>query len=191
MSSTSRRGDEDSRGSEPSDPVRGPVADGSSEPVEAGAGGPEGGPAEAPRSVAERLLLGLVAAGIAALVAATFLPVLRISVNERVVTALDRTGWDEHGAALLALAAFAALMLAALLRGDGGVAPALAIALCGLAVIAVVAASDLPDVGDVGAVGTRLQSGKVGTGLGAYAEALGGVLLLAGGGGLALRGRRG
>ena len=49
-------------------------------------------------------------------------------------------------------------------------------------------ASDLPDVGDVGSVGARLE-GEVGTGLGAYAETLGGVLLLAGGGGLALRSR--
>ena len=86
----------------------------------------------------------MVVAGIAALVAATFLPVLRISVDERVVTSLDRTGWDEHGAALLALAAFAALMLAALARGDGGIAAAVAIALCGLAVIVIVASPTCP-----------------------------------------------
>ena len=174
MSSASRRVDEDSRGSEPSSPVPEPMATGDGEPLPA----------------ASKALFGAVAAGIAALVAATLLPVLRISIDERVVTALDRSGWDEHGAALIALAAFAALMLAVLLRGDGGVAAAVAIALCGVAVVAIVIASDLPDVGDVGAVGSRLQSGKVGTGLGAYAETLGGVLLLAGGGGLALTFRR-
>ena len=43
----------------------------------------------------------------------------------------------------------------------------------------------------LGVVGTKLQSGEVGTGLGAYAEALGGVLLQACGGGLALRSLRG
>ena len=136
-----------------------------------------------------RVLGAMVAGGIAALIAATFLPVLRISVNDEVITDLDRTGWDEHGAALLALAAFATLMLAAVARGDGGAAPAIAIALCGVAVIVIVVASDLPDVGDVGSVGARLREGEVGTGLGAYAETLGGVLLLAGGGGLALRSR--
>ena len=182
MSSTSRRVDEDSRGSGPSSAVPEPLATADGEPLTA----------------VSRALLGAVAAGVIALVAATFLPVLRISVDEGVVTSLDRSGWDEHGAALLALAVFAALMLAALLRGEGGdengreagSAAALAIALCGVAVIAIVIASDLPDVGEVGAVGTRLRSGEVGTGLGAYAETLGGVLLLAGGGGLVLRGGR-
>ena len=146
VSSTSRRAGEDSRGPEAGGPV---------------ATGEEQGPAGV-----DRLLIGMVMAGIAALVAATFLPVLRISVDERVVKSLDRTGWDEHGAALLALAAFAALMLAALARGDGGIAAAVAIALCGLAVILIVVLSDLPDVGDTGAVGERLETGEVGTGPG-------------------------
>jgi hypothetical protein len=173
VSSTSRRADEDSRGSGAQNPVEDPEATGD------GAG----------RDTVTTALLAMIAAGIAALIAATFLPVLRISVDERVITALDRTGWDQHGAALLALAAFAAFMLVALVRGDGGRAAAVAIALCGAVAIVIVVATDLPDVGDVGSVGERLRTGEVGTGLGAYAEALGGVLLLAGGGGLALRAR--
>ena len=136
-----------------------------------------------------RLLTLLTAAGIAALIASAFLPVLRISVNERVVTALDRSGWDQHGAALIALALLAAALLPLAARGNPTAAGA--IALTGLAAIAIIIATDLPDVGDVGAVGAQLDDGKVGTGLGAHAEALGGVLLLAGGGLMAFSSRRG
>ena len=175
MSSASHRVDEDSRGSEAENRVPSPVDAGDSEPSPG----------------VSTALTALVVAGIIALVAATFLPVLRITINDRVITELDRTGWDEHGAALLALAAFAALMLAALLRGDAITAPAVAIALCGVAALVIAIASDLPDIGEVGTVGRRLRDGEVGTGLGAYAETLGGVLLLAGGGLMAFRSRRG
>ena len=62
---------------------------------------------------------------------------------------------------------------------------AVAIALVGIAALAIAIASDLPDVGDTGSIGTRLEDAEIGTGLGAYAETLGGVLLLAAGGMLA------
>ena len=103
------------------------------------------------------------------------------------LTALDRTGWDEHGAALIALALFAVVLLRPALRGSRPAA--VAIALAGAAALAITIASDLPDVGDKGAVGARFETGEVGTGFGAYLEALGGVLLLAAGGFLALTGR--
>ncbi len=175
MSSASRRADEDSRGSEAEN--RAPNAPSAS---------PEAAdpPARAPFAV----LTILAAAGIAALIASAFLPVLRISVDERVATALDRSGWDQHGAALVALALFAAALLPLAARGNAAAAGA--IALTGLVAIAIVIATDLPDVGDVGSVGSQLDDGKVGTGLGAYAETLGGVLLLAAGGLMALRARR-
>jgi hypothetical protein len=128
--------------------------------------------------------MGLV--GAASLVLATFLPVLRVSVDDRVLTALDRTGWDEHGAALIALALLALILLLPALRGSRPAA--VAVALAGLAALVITIASDLPDVGDNGAVGRQLETGEVGTGFGAYLEALGGVLLLAAGGLLAFRG---
>ncbi len=168
MSNASRRVDEDSRGDEPEN-----------RPGEEAGSGRSG----------RRAALGvIVLAGSAALVAATFTPVLRITVSERVITALDRTGWDEHGAALLALSALALVLLPAALRGS--VVAGLAIALSGAAAVLIAVTTDLPDIGDSGAIGARLRDGEVGAGIGAYAETLGGVLLLSAGGLLALANRR-
>ena len=151
---------------------RGPEAE---NPVESPSGG---------RSSASTVLAVMALIGAAALIAATFLPVLRISIDDEVVSGLDRTGWDEHGAALLALAIFALALLRPALRGSRPAA--LAIALAGIAALAIAVASDLPDIGDTGALGNRLEAGKVGAGFGAYAETLGGILLVAAGGMLAL-----
>ena len=60
-----------------------------------------------------------VVAGALAGLAATVLPVLRIEIAGRVLSSLDRTGWDLHGLALLALAGLAALLLPAAARGSG------------------------------------------------------------------------
>jgi hypothetical protein len=143
-------------------------------------------PAETDRqrrsSLTTALSLLAVAGGLL-LIVATFLPVLRISVDGEVLTALDRTGWDEHGAALLALGLFALALTPAAFRGARPAA--IAIALVGIAALAIAIASDLPDVGDTGSVGMRLEDAEIGTGLGIYAETLGGVLLLAAGGMLA------
>lgn len=181
MSASSQRGDEYSRGPEVENR---PAAQVAGEP-----GTPPAGDAAvaAPGRGANALAI-LAAAGVAALVAATFLPVLRIQVSERVITSLDSTGWDRHGASLLVLAALAALMISAARRGSTAAAAALTLA--GVAALAIVIGSDLPDVGDVGPIGDRLREGKVGTGLGAHAEALGGVLLLATGGLLTAINRR-
>jgi len=125
-------------------------------------------------------------AGVASLVAATVLPVLRIAAAGRIVPALDRTGWHVHGPALLLIAAVALLMLGLALRGS--LAAAVALAVCGLTALGIAAAADLPDIGSSGLVGEQLLTGTTHAGLGAYAEVLGGVLLLAAGGILAFAG---
>ena len=124
-----------------------------------------------------------VVAGALAGLAATVLPVLRIEIAGRVLSSLDRTGWDLHGLALLALAGLAALLLPAAARGSGVAAAVIVVA--GLGIVGIAAATDLPDVGDTGLVGARLIEGTARAGAGAYAEALSGVLLVLGGGVLA------
>ena len=167
MNSAPRRAVEYSRGPEAENPVEEPPAGLSRERI---------------------ALATLALIGAAMLIAATLLPVLRISVDNEVITGLDRSGWDEHGAALLALAAFALVLLRPALRGSRPAA--VAIALVGIAALAIAIASDLPDVGDTGSIGNRLEDAEIGTGLGAYAETLGGVLLLAAGGILAFANSR-
>jgi hypothetical protein len=128
---------------------------------------------------------GLIAglAGAAALVAATLLPVLRLEVLGRVRPALDRTGWDLHGPALLVLAALALVLLALALRGS--LPAALALGAAGLAVLAIAVLGDLPDVGRTDLVQEPYALGTVQAGAGAFAEIIGGVLLLGAGGALA------
>ena len=82
------------------------------------------------RSSTVLAVMGLV--GAASLVAATFLPVLGSASTTRVLTALDRTGWDEHGAALIALAVVRARRCCGR-RCAASRPAAVAIALCGLA----------------------------------------------------------
>jgi len=132
---------------------------------------------------ARRAAAAAVLAGALAALAATVLPVLRIEIAGRVQSSLDRTGWDLHGPALLALAALAVVLLPAAARGSGIAAAVIVVA--GLGIIGITAGLDLPDVGDTGLVGARLIEGTAKAGAGAYAEALAGVLLVLGGGVLA------
>jgi hypothetical protein len=127
---------------------------------------------------------GLIAglAGVAALVAATLLPVLRIEVVGRVRPALDRTGWDLHGPALLVLGALALLALVLALRGS--LPAALAVGAAGAAALAIAVLGDLPDIGRTDLVEEPYALGTVQAGAGAFAEIVGGVLLLAAGGAL-------
>ena len=132
---------------------------------------------------ARRAAAVAVLAGALAALAATVLPVLRIEIAGRVQSTLDRTGWDLHGPALLALALLAVVLLPAAARGSGVAAAVIVVA--GLGIVGLTAATDLPDVGDSGLVGARLIVGTAKAGTGAYAEALAGVLLVLGGGVLA------
>lgn len=132
---------------------------------------------------ARRAAAAAVLAGALAALAATILPVLRIEIAGRVESSLDRTGWDLHGPALLALAALAVVLLPAAVRGSGLAAAVIVVA--GLGIVGIAAATDLPDVGDSGLVGAQLVEGTAKAGAGAFAEALAGVLLVLGGGVLA------
>jgi hypothetical protein len=127
---------------------------------------------------------GLIAglAGVAALVAATLLPVLRLEVANRIRPALDRSGWDLHGPALLLLAALALALLVLALRGS--LPAALAVGAVGLAALGIAVLADLPDVGRTDLVQEPYALGTVQAGAGAFAEIVGGVLLLASGGAL-------
>ncbi len=121
--------------------------------------------------------------GIAGLVVATLSPVQRIEVAGRIRPAFDRTGWDVHGPALVLVAGVALVLLVLAVRGSR--AAALGLAVCGLVAIGIAVLGDLPDIGDSGLVGERLVEGTVRAGIGAFAEVLGGVLLLLAGGVLA------
>jgi hypothetical protein len=135
-------------------------------------------------SAARRAGAAAVVAGAAAAVLATFLPVLRVAADRELVPALDRSGWDLHGPALIALALLAVVALPAAVRG--AVAAALAICVSGLVVLGLAVLDDLPDVGTKGLVGADLLEGVTRAGAGAYVEVLAGVLLVLGGGVLAL-----
>ncbi len=140
---------------------------------------------QAPAARAALAVCALI--GIASLVVATLAPVLRVETSGRIDTALDRTGWDVHGPALLLIAIVALPLLGLALRGS--LAAALALAACGLTALGIAVAADLPDIGSTGLVGAQLLTGTTRAGLGAYAEILGGVLLLVAGGILAFVGR--
>ncbi len=136
-------------------------------------------------SAAVRRALGVAGlAGAACLVAATFLPVIRIEVDGRARAALDQTGWDLHGPALVLLAAVAVPLLVLALRG-ALIAP-LALAFAGLGALAIAVFADAPDVGDTGAVGASLLEGTSVAGPGLYLETLGAILLVFAGGVIAL-----
>jgi hypothetical protein len=127
------------------------------------------------RGAAAAVLLGALAA-----IAATFLPVLRVAIDRELEPSLDRTGWDLHGPALLALAILAVVLLPAAVRGV--TAAAAAVTLIGFVLLGIVLLGDLPDVDDTGLVGGQLVEGTLRAGTGAYAEALAGALVLLGGG---------
>jgi hypothetical protein len=133
---------------------------------------------------ARRGAVAAVVAGAAAAVLATFLPVLRVAADRELVPALDRSGWDLHGPALAALALLALALLPAAARGAQ--AAALAVCIAGAVVLGLAVLDDLPEIGEQGLVGAELLDGVTRAGPGAYVELVAGVLLLLGGGVLAL-----
>jgi len=135
-------------------------------------------------SGARRAAAAAVLAGAAAAVVATFLPVLRVAADRELAPELDRSGWDLHGPALIALALMALVALPAAVRGS--VAATLAVCASGLVVLGLAVLDDLPEIGEQGLVGAELLEGVTRAGVGAYVEVLAGVLLLLGGGVLAL-----
>lgn len=125
-------------------------------------------------------------AGVVLLVAATFSPVVEISVggSDAITADVDRSlsGYDRHSVALLLIALFAGAMLAGALRGAR---PAmLAVAACGIAVLLIAVLVDVPDLDRVGPVGELYEDARAEAGSGFYLETLGGALLLIAGGGL-------
>ena len=132
-------------------------------------------------------LIGVTAVlfGVVALFCTTVTTVLRIATRGE---SLERTGWDLHGPALPLLAILAAGLLPIALRGSA--VAAIGILCAGLATIGITAIGDLPQIGSNGAVGPLLLAGVVRAGPGAYLEALGAILLMFGGGLLAINRRR-
>jgi hypothetical protein len=127
-------------------------------------------------------------AGVAALVAATFTTVIRITVGATTrLAALDTqlSGWDRHGPALLVIAALAIVMLAGAVRR--GARPAIvAVIVCGAAALFVALVFDAPRLDDTGQVGRLYADASAGPGVGFWLELAGGVLLAGAGGGLLL-----
>jgi hypothetical protein len=125
-------------------------------------------------------------AGVAALVAATFTTVIRITVGATTrLAALDThlSGWDRHGPALLVIAAFALVMLVGAVRR--GARPAvIAVIVCGAAALLVALAFDAPRLDDTGQVGRLYADASAGPGVGFWLELAGGALLAVAGGGL-------
>ena len=130
-----------------------------------------------------------VAAGVVCLVLATFTTVIEIKVGTTSrVPGRDThlSGWDRHGPALLIIAAFAAAMLAGALRGAR---PAMiALAVLGLVTLGIAIIGDVPDLNETGFIGEVYEDAAAGPSAGFYLETLGGVLLLAGGGLMAVVG---
>jgi hypothetical protein len=138
-------------------------------------------------------VLAAALAGVAALVAASFTTVIRITVGTTTrLASLDTelSGWDRHGPGLLVIAGFALVMLAG--AYGGGARPAMAaVAVCGAAALVVALGLDLPHLDDTGQVGRLYDDAAAGARAGFWLEVAGGVLLVAAGLGMlaATRGR--
>ena len=148
-------------------------------------------PALRPSTASLRALrIGLsvaAAAGVVCLVLATFTTVIEIKVGTTTrIPGRDThlSGWDRHGPALLIVAGFAAAMVVGALRGAR---PAMiALAVLGLVALVIVVVSDVPDLNETGFIGEVYEDAAAGPSAGFYLETLGGVLLLAAGGLMAL-----
>lgn len=145
-----------------------------------------------PIASSQALRIGLcaaAAAGVICLLLATFTTVIEIKVGTTTrLPGRDThlSGWDRHGPALLIVAVFAAAMVAGALRGAR---PAMiALAVLGLVVLAIALVGDVPDLNETGFIGEVYEDAAAGPEAGFYLETLGGVLLLAGGGLLAVAG---
>jgi hypothetical protein len=125
------------------------------------------------------------AAGVAALVAATFTTVIQITVGTTSrLASLDTelSGWDRHGPALLVIAAFALVMLVGAARGAR---PAIvAVAVCGAAALRIALATDVLHLDDTGQVGRLYTDAVAGPQVGFWLELGGGALLVCAGAGL-------
>jgi hypothetical protein len=134
-------------------------------------------------------LSAAAAAGAICLVLATFTTVIEIKVGTTTrVPGRDThlSGWDRHGPALLVVAVFAAAMVAGALRGAR---PAMvALAVLGLVALVISVVGDVPDLNETGFIGEVYEDAAAGPEAGFYLETLGGLLLLAGGGLLAVAG---
>jgi hypothetical protein len=134
------------------------------------------------------LRIGLLIAGLAGVVAlagATAATVIRITVGTTTRLAnldTELSGWERHGPALLVVGAFALVMLVGAARGAR---PAMvAVLACGVAALVIALGLDLPHLDDTGQVGRLYTDASAGPEAGFWLEVLGGVLLVAAGGGL-------
>jgi len=137
------------------------------------------------------LVAGL--AGVAALVAATFATVIRITVGATTrLASLDTelSGWDRHGPALLVISGFALVMLVGAF-GRGARPAMAAVAVCGAAALVVALGFDLPHLDDTGQVGRLYDDAAAAAAAGFWLELAGGALLLAAGLGMLVLARGG
>jgi hypothetical protein len=132
------------------------------------------------------LRLGLAAvagAGAICLLLATFATIIEIRVGTTTKVPDHDThlsGWDRHGPALAIIAIFALVLLVGALRGARPAA--IAVAALGLVALLIAVVGDVPDLDKTGFIGEVYEDAAAGPKAGFYLETLGAVLLLAGGG---------
>ena len=125
--------------------------------------------------------LALAVAGVVLLVAAELTTVYEVTVGGLEVVKRSATGGENHGYALLVVAAVAALMTVLALRGAQP--PALAVAALGLVALAIALFIDLPDTRASGGLPESLayEQARARAGAGLWLELLGGALLVVAG----------
>lgn len=124
---------------------------------------------------------GLALVGVALLVVAEFTTVFEVTVGSLEVVRRSATGGENHGYALLVIAAVAAAM--ALLAGHGARAPAVALVALAAVVLAIALVVDLPDTRSSGALPESLayEDTRARAGAALALEIAAAVLLAAGG----------
>jgi hypothetical protein len=140
--------------------------------------------------IARRVAAGLALAAVALLVIAEFTTVFEVTVGSLEVVRRSATAGDNHGYALLVVALVAAAMTPLALRGAR--APALALAVLGVAGLAIALAVDLPDTRGSGGLPESLayENAQARAGAALWLEVAGAVLLLGVGGLLLAAGGR-
>ena len=131
------------------------------------------------------MALALASAGVVLLVVAELTTVYEVTVGGLEVVKRSATGGENHGYALLVVAAVAALMTVLALRGARP--PALAVAALGVVALAIALLVDLPDTRASGGLPESLayEQARARAGAGLWLELLGGALLVVAGGLLA------
>jgi len=139
--------------------------------------------------IARRVAAGLASVAVVLLVLGEFTTVFEVTVGSLDVVKRSVAGGDNHGYALLVIAVAGAAMTLLALRG--GVAPALALTLLGVAALVVAFAVDLPDTRASGGLPESLayEQAQARAGSGLWLEIAGGVALVLAGIGLSLAGR--